>query len=152
MRIAIIFLLTLCCAVGCGKTTAVDLEQQALRSALVDYFSAQHWQGKPCYLKRNDFTVAPEYPLVAGQPPAKVIGFADLKTLAKGGVFGPEWTIATCKRETKEGKDTIHVDLGTTQEKLDAESPLGVYGRGKGYAFEIKANSITLIDSGAWKE
>lgn len=152
MRIKCVILLALCCAAGCGKTTSVDLEQQALRSALADYFSAQHWQGKPCYLRKNEFAVAPEYPLADGQPPAKVIGLDDLKTLAKGRTFGPEWTIATCKRETKDGKDIIYVDLGTTQEKLDPDSPLGAYGRGKGYAFEINGNLITLVDSTEWKE
>jgi hypothetical protein len=152
MRNATIILLVLCCAVGCRKTTSISFEQQALQSALVDYFSAQHWQGKPCYLKKNESAVKSEYPLAKGQTPAKVISLAELKDLAKGKTFGPEWTVAQCKRETKDGKDIIYIDLGTIQEKLNPTSPLGAYGRGKGYAFEISGNSLKLIDSAEWKE
>ena len=152
MRITSIILLTLCCAAGCGKTTTVDLEQQALRSALTDYFSVQHWQGKQCYLKKNEFTVAPEYPLAKGQPPAEVLDLAGLKQLAKGRTLGPEWTIIRCLRETKDGKNVVNVELSTTQEKLDPTSELGAYARGKFYLYEIEGNTLSLIDSGEWLE
>lgn len=99
MRNATIILLALCCAVGCRKTTSISVEQQALQSALIDYFSAQHWQDKQCYLKKNEFTVQSEYPLAQGQTPAKVIDLADQNTLAKGRTFGSEWTIIRCIRE-----------------------------------------------------
>jgi hypothetical protein len=152
MRITTIVLLALCCAAGCGKATSVDIEQQALRSALADYFSAQHWQGKPCYLKKNKFTIALEYPLAKGQPAAKVLDLAGLKLLANGGAFGPDWTIIRCLRETKDGKDVVNVELSTTQEKLDPASKLGAYARGKFYLYEIKGSTLSLIDSGEWLE
>ena len=154
MRLTCTLFIMLCLSVGCAQNQVApaNLEQQALQLALKDYFSAQHWQSKPCYLKKNDFTIQPEYALANGQSPAKVVDLDALRQLAKGRIFGPEWTIIRCLRETKEGRDVMNVELSTTQEKLDPSSKLGAYVRGKFYLYEIKDNSLTLIDSGEWKQ
>lgn len=123
----------------------VDLEQEALRLALVLYFGRDGWQGKPCYLKKSAFTDAEEYPLNDWQPPAKVIDLAALKELAQGEPLSPYWTTVNIVRRPMKGKDVITVMLFTCREKLDPSFKGRPLGAGLDYYFEVQGDALTLL-------
>ncbi|MCK6470278.1 MAG: hypothetical protein L6R28_00915 [Planctomycetes bacterium] len=132
---------------------ANDREQRALRMAFDAYFSPSGWGERPRYLKKNEFTLQPEYRLNGSAWPVKVIDEEEMRRLADGKPFGPTWSIVQISRKIRKGHYLVHVSFSTGQEKvLVGDYVYGVMWRGKSYEIEFDGDSAKIVESGGWVE